>query len=75
MKLLISLIMAGWISAIALVSVQNATPVSLRFLAFQSVQLPMGLVLAFSAAIGMVGMAMLLPMKRAIGSRAREDFE
>ena len=75
MKLLISLIMAGWISAIALVSVQNATPVSLRFLAFQSVQLPMGLVLAFSAAIGMVGMAMLLPMKKPIGSRAREDFE
>ena len=75
MKLLISLIMAGWVSAIALVSVQNATPVSLRFLTFQSVQLPMGLVLAFSAAIGMVGMAMLLPTKRAIGSRAREDFE
>ena len=74
-KFLISLIVAGWVCAIALVSVQNATPVSLQFLAFQSVQLPLGLVLAFSAAIGMVGMAMLLPMKKAIGSSAREDFE
>ena len=74
-KILISLIVAGWVSAIALVSVQNATPVSLQFLTFQSVQLPMGLVLAFSAAIGMVGMAVLLPVKRAIGSGAREDFE
>jgi uncharacterized integral membrane protein len=74
-KFLISLIVASWVCAIALVSVQNATPVSLKFLAFQSVQLPLGLVLAFSAAIGMVGMAMLLPMKKAIGSSAREDFE
>jgi uncharacterized integral membrane protein len=74
-KILIALIVAGWVSAIALISVQNATPVSLRFLAFQSVQLPMGLVLAFSAAIGMVGMAVLLPMKRTIGSSGREDFE
>jgi uncharacterized integral membrane protein len=74
-KILISLIVAGWVSAIALVSVQNATPVSLKFLTFQSVQLPMGLVLAFSAAAGMVGMAVLLPVKRVIGSGRREDFE
>lgn len=73
-KLLISLIVAIWVGAIALISVQNATPVTLQFLIFQSVQLPLGLVLAFSAALGMVGMALLLPSKRAIGG-AREDFE
>ncbi|MBD3880149.1 LapA family protein [Phormidium tenue FACHB-886] len=73
-KILISLIVAVWVGAIALISVQNATPVTLQFLIFQSVQLPLGLVLAFSAALGMVGMALLLPSGRAIGG-SREDFE
>jgi uncharacterized integral membrane protein len=76
-KLLIMLIVAFWVSAIALISVQNATPVVLRFLTFQSVQVPMGLVIAFSAAIGMVGMAILLPLGRSasFASLEREDFE
>jgi uncharacterized integral membrane protein len=76
-KLLIMLIVGFWVSAIALISVQNATPIALRFLTFQSVQLPMGLVIAFSAAIGMVGMAIILPLGRSAGfaSSEREDFE
>jgi uncharacterized integral membrane protein len=52
-KLLIPCMVAFWVCGIALISVQNATPVSLRFLSWQSIQLPMGLVLAFSAALGM----------------------
>ncbi|HEY9629860.1 MAG TPA: LapA family protein [Coleofasciculaceae cyanobacterium] len=76
-KLIIMVIVAFWVSAIALLSVQNAAPVALRFLGFQSVQLPLGLVIAFSAAIGMVGMAIVLPLLRsAVGLSAnREDFE
>jgi uncharacterized integral membrane protein len=61
-NLFTSLIVAFWVSAIALVSVQNARPVSLRFLTFQSIQLPVGLVLAFSAAGGMVGATAVLPL-------------
>jgi uncharacterized integral membrane protein len=67
-KFFTALIFAIWIVAIALLSVQNATPVSLRFLAFQTVQIPVGLVLALSAALGMVGMAVALPMLR-LGGR------
>ncbi|MBE9177163.1 LapA family protein [Oculatella sp. LEGE 06141] len=63
-KFLTVLIIAFWISAIALISVQNAAPVTLRFLFFQSVELPMGLILAFSAALGMVGTALVLPLWR-----------
>jgi uncharacterized integral membrane protein len=63
-KFLTALIFAVWIVAIALLSVQNAAPVSLRFLAFESVQIPVGLVLALSAALGMVGMAIALPLLR-----------
>ncbi|NJR61910.1 MAG: DUF1049 domain-containing protein [Cyanobacteria bacterium CRU_2_1] len=73
-RILASGIMAFWVCAIALVSVQNAAPVSLRFLGLQSVQMPFGLVLAFSAAVGMVGMAIVLP-KAGANSRKREDFE
>lgn len=59
---LTSLVVAVWIIASAIISVQNATPVSLKFLTFQSIQIPMGLVLAFSAGIGLIGMALLQPL-------------
>ena len=58
-NLLISVIIAGWVLAIALISVQNATPVSLKFLAFQSIQVPFGLMLAFWVAVGLVSAAVL----------------
>ncbi|MCU0566126.1 MAG: lipopolysaccharide assembly protein LapA domain-containing protein [Oculatellaceae cyanobacterium Prado106] len=63
-KFLTTLIITVWVLGIALISVQNAAPVSLRFLIFQSVQIPMGLVLAFSATLGMLGMAIALPLLR-----------
>ncbi|MDX2217167.1 MAG: LapA family protein [Oculatellaceae cyanobacterium bins.114] len=72
---LVSLIVAFWISAIALLSVQNAAPVTLRFLTFQSVQMPLGIVVAFGAAFGTVGMALVLPSLKPSRSTQREDFE
>ncbi len=54
-NLLTSLILAGWVSAIAIISVQNYTPVSVKFLTFQSIQIPIGIVLGFSAAVGVIG--------------------
>ncbi len=59
---LILLIIAVWVVAIALISVQNATPVSLKFLVFQSIQIPFGLMLAFSMAIGLLTTAVLQPL-------------
>jgi uncharacterized integral membrane protein len=59
-SLLLALIPALWIAAIAILSVQNATPVSLRFLWFQSVELPLGVVLSFCAAGAMVVTAALV---------------
>jgi uncharacterized integral membrane protein len=58
-NLLASLILAGWVGAIAILSVQNATLVSLKFLVFQSIQVPVGVVLAFSAGVGFIGGAVL----------------
>jgi uncharacterized integral membrane protein len=63
-KFLTALIFAIWIVAIALISVQNATPVALRFLVFETVQIPVGLVLALCSGLGIVGMAIALPLLR-----------
>lgn len=59
-KLLLVLILALWVMAIAILSVQNATPVVLEFLTFRSIALPFGVLLSFCAAGGMVATALLL---------------
>ena len=53
--------------AIAILSVQNAALVSLN-LTFESIQLPVGLVLAFSAGVGIIGMALIQPLWSLVGS-------
>lgn len=69
-KLLVSLVLAGWGVAIALLSVQNATPVALRLFGLRSIELPFGLVLALTAAVGLVGTTLLLPLGRGAGRPA-----
>ncbi|MDY6939005.1 MAG: DUF1049 domain-containing protein [Cyanobacteriota bacterium] len=49
------LAIALWTVAIAILSVQNATPVSLSFLTLRSVRIPFGVVLGASASIGLIG--------------------
>jgi uncharacterized integral membrane protein len=73
-NLLTSIVVAIWVVAIAILSVQNITPVSLRFLNFQSIQLPIGLVLAFSAGVGLIAVALLLPLW-VPGSQSNNDIE
>jgi uncharacterized integral membrane protein len=65
-RLITSLVLAVWISAIALLAIQNATPVVLQFLTVQSVAIPVGLVLAFSASLGIVGAALAIGFWQAI---------
>jgi uncharacterized membrane protein YciS (DUF1049 family) len=78
-KLLLSLILALWICTIALVAAQNGTRVAIQFLGVQSIQIPFGILLAFSVAIGMVATTLLLPLLRSPSRVAnrydREDFE
>jgi uncharacterized integral membrane protein len=56
-----SLILASWVGAIAIFSIQNIQPVSLKFLSWQSIQLPSGVLLSFCAAMGML-LGSLLPL-------------
>jgi uncharacterized integral membrane protein len=73
--LLIALLLATWIGAIALLAVQNAESIQLQFLTFKSIELPFGLVLAFSAALGVVGSAIILPLLGLTGGRPADPEE
>jgi putative membrane protein len=66
--LLMMLIVASWIGAIALFSIQNVTTVSLQFLGFTSISLPIGLLLTFSAGGGMI-LGAVLPLFLSSGKR------
>lgn len=59
-KLLLVILPAIWIVAIAILSVQNATPVAIQFLGLQSITLPFGVVLSFCVAGGMLATIVLL---------------
>lgn len=59
-RLALALVPAVWVVAIAVIAVQNATPVSFRLLNLQSIDIPFGVLLAFCVAAGMVAMALLL---------------
>ena len=53
-NLLISLIIAAWVGAIAVFSIQNIQPLSLQFLMFNTIELPLGVLLALSVGVGLV---------------------
>lgn len=59
---LTSLIFAVWLIAIATVSIQNIQPVSLKFLTFQSIEFPFGIVLTFSVVAGLLLGGILPPL-------------
>ena len=72
-NLLTSVILAGWIAVIAIFSIQNITPISVNFLGFETIKIPIGLVLAFSVGIGALGGA-ILPILWQSTSRKRESY-
>ncbi len=53
-NVLISIILAAWIVLIAVFSIQNVADVSPRFLAWESVTMPVGVVLTFCVATGTI---------------------
>lgn len=59
---LTSLLVAFWIGVISIIVIQNFTPVALKFLVFQSIDIPVGIVLAFSVGAGIVGTAIVQPL-------------
>ncbi len=56
------MLVACWMVAIAFISVQNAQPTSIAFFGQQSIAMPFGLLLTFTAVVGMVGISLLQPL-------------
>jgi uncharacterized integral membrane protein len=61
-NLIASAIVAIWIVVIAIICTQNAESVSLKFLAYESVKIPFGLVFSFSVALGILITAVFVPV-------------
>ncbi len=60
-NLIVSTVAAIWIVVIALISVQNASLVSIQFVQWKSIDLPWGIVLAGAVALGFL-IAACLPL-------------
>ncbi|MGI0491515.1 DUF1049 domain-containing protein [Alkalinema pantanalense CENA528] len=56
-----SSIVALWTIVIAVIAMQNAEPITLKFLGLASIPMPFGFVFALTVAIGMVSTALLWP--------------
>ncbi|MCW6034790.1 DUF1049 domain-containing protein [Spirulina subsalsa FACHB-351] len=63
-NLLISLLITAWLVTIAVISIQNITPISLNFLTFSSVEIPFGVLLTFGVGLGLLIGAMLPVLTR-----------
>ena len=53
-NLIVAVLIAFWIGAIAIFSIQNITTVSLKFLFWESIKLPIGVLLSFCAGGGFI---------------------
>jgi len=62
LNLFSSLLIAAWLVVIAVISIQNVTDVSLHFLVFESINIPVGVVMAMSVAAGIVAQPLLFSL-------------
>lgn len=60
-NLMVAIVIALWLGMVAIFSIQNITAVSLKFLLWQSIQLPVGILLAFCVGGGLI-LGTLLPV-------------
>ncbi len=59
-NLLSSLIIALWIVLVSVMSIQNVADVTLHFLSFESIKIPIGVVMALSLSVGIIVQPLLI---------------
>lgn len=62
MHLLLSIVISLIVAIAAILSVQNAGPITVTFLVWQSIRLPEGLVLGFGFCVGLLTVAVAQPL-------------
>jgi len=62
LNLFSSLLIAAWLVVIAVISIQNVTDVSLHFVVFESIKIPVGVVMAMSVAAGIIAQPLLFSL-------------
>ena len=72
-NLITSLILATWVAIIALFSIQNYEQISLKFIVFESVEIPLGVILAFCGAVGMV-LGAVIPILLGVSRRRQGNI-
>ncbi len=70
-NLIIALLLAFWLGAIAVFSIQNITAVSLKFLVWESIKLPIGVLLSLCVGGGLI-MGSFLPLLLKTSKRSRK---
>ncbi len=79
MKIVVNLIITSittiWMVTLAVFSIQNITLVSLKFLSFESIQIPIGVLLSFSAGSGMILGALFPLLWYLPGKTSRRSFK
>jgi lipopolysaccharide assembly protein A len=53
-NLIVSLVVSAWIGIVSVFSIQNVTEISLKFLTFESIKLPVGVLLSFCLGFGTI---------------------
>ena len=85
LPIICSITLALWVIGIAILSVQNATPISLKIFfkifgltifEFESIQIPIGVILSLSMSMGIIISSILLPSFFALRhiKDSQEDF-
>lgn len=66
--ILINFLIVFWIGAIALIAIQNATPFTLQFFGWQTISMPLGIMIAFSVILGVITGTIMLPFFQSKGN-------
>ena len=72
-NLITSLILATWVTIIALFSIQNYELIRLNFLMFESVDIPLGVILALCGAVGMI-LGAVIPILLGVSRRRQGNI-
>ncbi len=59
-NLLSSLVIALWVVLMSVMSIQNVADVTLHFLSFESIKIPVGVVMSLSLAVGIIAQPLLI---------------